>query len=492
MADVYVYSGAAGAGTGADWTNAFTTLAAALAAKAAGDKFWVADDHTPAAVAGNINHVSPGTDASPCYIYCVRRVGGSVPPVSADLRTTAVISNSGANNIVNSGVVAECYGIEFKSGSGSSNGSLNLQGNWKYVNCKGTLNTTSGSAAINVSGGKTELVNFVATFGAAGQKVSVSNARLIWRDTASAIGGTVPTNLVQSGNNSGSIQLVRLDLSAAGSGKNIVAAAGQPFDVEIIDCKLGSGVTVSASPTSPAINEVFLSRSDSTAVNYGEQHVSYEGVQTDETVVVRTGGASNGTTAKSRKLSPSANARWQKPFEALPIAKWNDNSGASKTATVEGIAFNITAIPKNDEIWCDFAYLGDASSPIATLVSGTKADGLATGSNQTASTQAWDSLATARANSTAYNVGDIRKVASNPGRLFYCTGAGTSAGSEPAGYATAVDGDAIIDGTATFRAGYRFSMSAAFTPQQKGVVYAYLKAGLASQPYYIDPKISIA
>ena len=34
-------------GDGSSWTNAYTTLAAACTAKAAGDVFWVADDHAP-------------------------------------------------------------------------------------------------------------------------------------------------------------------------------------------------------------------------------------------------------------------------------------------------------------------------------------------------------------------------------------------------------------------------------------------------------------
>ena len=45
MAIYYVYSGAAGAGTGADWANAYTTLTTAVSGKAAGDVFYIAHDH---------------------------------------------------------------------------------------------------------------------------------------------------------------------------------------------------------------------------------------------------------------------------------------------------------------------------------------------------------------------------------------------------------------------------------------------------------------
>jgi hypothetical protein len=67
MASVYVRSGAAGAGTGADWANAYTTLAAAFTAKAAGDVFYVSDDHAETQ-ASAMTLVSPGTAANPCFV----------------------------------------------------------------------------------------------------------------------------------------------------------------------------------------------------------------------------------------------------------------------------------------------------------------------------------------------------------------------------------------------------------------------------------------
>src|SRR5690349_22531992 len=98
MANVYVYSGAGGAGTGADWANAYTTLGAATAAKAAGDVFWIADDHAETAAAAK-TITFPGTAGNPNFAYCALRTGGSVPPVSADLRTTGTITTTGNNAI---------------------------------------------------------------------------------------------------------------------------------------------------------------------------------------------------------------------------------------------------------------------------------------------------------------------------------------------------------------------------------------------------------
>ena len=60
------------------------------------------------------------------------------------------------------------------------------------------------------------------------------------------------------------------------------------------------------------------------------------------------------------------------------------------------------------------------------------------------------STLTARANSTAYAVGDIVRTGTDSGRVFVCTVAGTSTSSEPGGMATAAFLASITDGTVTW------------------------------------------
>lgn len=57
------------------------------------------------------------------------------------------------------------------------------------------------------------------------------------------------------------------------------------------------------------------------------------------------------------------------------------------------------------------------------------------------------SVLTARANSTAYVVGDIVRTATDSNRVFVCVAAGTSDASEPAGMATLGQLREITDGT---------------------------------------------
>ncbi len=108
---------------------------------------------------------------------------------------------------------------------------------------------------------------------------------------------------------------------------------------------------------------------------------------------------------------------------------------------------------------------------------------LATPANQAADTgTTWNG--TARQNAHAYSLNDIISVQS---KLFICTTAGTSAGSEPGGYATAADGDSITDSGAVFRAGWRQKVDATFTPQLKGWVQGRVCLSKVSTTVYVDP-----
>lgn len=500
MANWYVRSGAAGTASGANWANAMLTLAAATAACAAGDSIYVSEDHSESSA--SVCTLAPaGSLSSPTSILCVNH-SGSVPPVSADLRTTAVVATTTTNAISVNGVSALYYGIIFQAGSSSSNAQLNVAGTSsnqvKLVSCGLKLGNTGSASRINLGVGAPSRViceSCTFTFGSqAGQGINggsggVADVRIL--GGSMVVGATVPTNMLVSGLSSiSNLMFEGVDLSAFGSGKNLVAANSSKTTFK--DCKINASVTVQAAITNP-FQETLLLRCDSGGTNYRNEKYSDQGTQTTETVIVRTGGASDGTTPVSAKIVSGTDSKWATvQFEALPIAIWNDVTGSNVTVTVEGLQDprTSTSLPNNDDVWFDVEYLGSSSTPQGTFKKGTKADALATGSALTASTQAWDSLVTARANSTAYNLGDARKVATNTGRVFICTTAGTSAGSEPGGFATAVDGGAVTDNTAVFTAAVRFKQALTLSspqPGQKGALYVYPKVAKASGTFYIDP-----
>lgn len=432
MATYYIYSGAAGGGTGADWANAFTTMATAINGKAAGDVFYVAHDHSETTAAA-VTITSPGTEANPCKIYCVDRAG-SVPPVSADLRTTAQVACTGNNNMSLAGS-ASCYGIIFAPGTSTNNASVTVSSTtgrtWRLVNCALRLGGNASTPRIHLgaAGGNTQVVleNTTLQFAHINQQVNC-NARIIWRNTPSVItGATIPTVLLNMANG-GNLFAEGVDFSAVTTGKSMfTSAATSNSNAVLKDCKLGAGNLLDGTPSAFGGIDLAVFRSDASSANYKFERHNAAGSQTVETTIVRTDGATDGTTPVAVKIVTTANSRWEFPFECLPISIWNDTTGAAITVTLQGI-WGGGAVPLNDDIWMDVEYLGTSGFPLAVKATCSKADGLTTGSNLPA-------------------------------------GSGTWGGSTT-----------------------KFALAATFTPQIKGPLTIYVNAAKASSTFYIDPK----
>jgi len=428
----------------------------------------------------------------------------SVPPTG--VLAGAAIKNtngSGGSNITiggNGTALHYWYGVTFEYSGASTNAQLVFGGGGNtYIVLDGCTLKLSGSTNTQItfgsSGGNNdlyELNNTTCYFTAVGQIIVPMGCRFNWRNTASAIGGTsVPTNVIDSLFTQYLIlDIEGVDFSAAGSGKTIllVPSSGAGY-ARFKDCKFGSGAALDNTINNATYFYVDYVRCDSAGTNYKDQRSSNEGTTTTETVVVRTNGASNGTTQLTHKYVTGTGPLWVKPHKGFPIAVWNTVLSTNRTVKLYGVV-NGASVPNNDEFWFDVEYLGASSSPMGSLASGTKANALTANAALTADTSAWDTLVTARANSHANVVGDVIKVASNTGRIFFCTTGGTTAGSEPGGYASAVDGGSVTDGSAVFRAGCRFSQTLTLSspqPAQVGYIYSYPKAAKASTTYYLDP-----
>lgn len=443
MAVKFVRSSATGAGTGADWTNAITTLAAALTASSAGDTIWVADDHAETQ-ASAMTLTSPGTAANPVFIYCVDHTVSS--PGAGDLKMAGSVTTTGASAITVGGSFY-CYGLTLSAGSGANSVNMTLNSTashiQKYERCSLQLAGTTGGSVLlcnGNNGAKTQLRNLSFKFASLSHGI-IHQGRVTWRNDdnfGAAVLGTIPAILFKaSSGNQEQLQIEGVDLSALGSGKTLVGAMTGSAIAVFKDCKFGASVTVAATPTAPGGIETFVSRSDSAATNYRQEKYGYAGTQVVETTVVRVGGASDGTTPLSWKISTSANSRWVAPFEAIPIAIWNEKTSGNLTVTVEGIwSGGAPGTPNNDDIWMDVEYLGSASSPQGSIESGSKANNLAAGVALPSSTNPW--------------------------------------GSSPA--------------TPT-----AFKMSSTFAaPAQKGLIYVYVKAAKASTTFYVDPLVSLS
>lgn len=393
MAVYYIYSGASGSANGSSWTNAYTTIAGALTSKAAGDIFYVANDHSES-TASAVTWTFPGTSASPNQLICVNR-SGSVPPVSADLAATGVATTTGTSNLTISGVVY-IQGMVLNIGTGAGAALLAVSGIWAYLkNCQ--INKPSTGVAAHTFGttsaeGEYVLDNTSFSWGATMTSgiADSRSSKLTWKNTATPFNGVAGANLPTTLINytlPSPIKLINLDLSSLGSGKTLFTVTA-PITAQIINCKLGSSVTIATSDTKFGGADIRVINSDSSNTITRAERYAPEGIETTELTIIKSGGASNGTTGFSRKMASSSLASYYSPLASMPIVVWNDITGSSKNVAVNIVNDGTTLT--NADVWIEVDYNSDASFPDGLTAFDGVADILAAGSNQTSdSTSTW-------------------------------------------------------------------------------------------------------
>jgi hypothetical protein len=468
----------------------------------AGSRVFVSDNHAESQ-ASAMSIVMAGTLASPQLIICAD--DAAEPPTA--VANTATVTTTGANAI-SIGGVGFVHGITFNVGTGGTAANLNFlnatNGGFQcFTDCNFKLLTTNTGSRVGISasasGGELRWEECGLLFSNASQFIEANVSIFEWVGGSILAGSSAATRLIVASGTFGRIQLIRIvnvDFSNMASSFNFVVPSSTGLRGSILNCKLPSSWTgdlFSVTPTQ-ASDRLEMHNCDSGATNYRLRVMDYAGKIRDETVLVRTGGATDGATPMSWKMEANTAAEYPLIKLITPVGNiWNSTTGGSKTLTISFI-HNESAALQNDEVSLSVRYPPTTTDPKGDSVSSEPATLLTTATDCTADTSsAWDSLVTARANSTAYTVGNLIKVASNSGRVFICTGAGTSAGSEPAGYATAADGDSVTDSGATFKAMRRQKLSVTFTPEMAGylqwtVHLANKFATSAGKTIYVDPE----
>lgn len=472
---------------------------------AAGDTCYVSSAHAEVQAAAMSINAGTASTATYSSIICVANAPSATPPVAGDITTGASINSSTSNAITLQGCVY-WQGVNFLSGSGSSAPTLTIsstQGGWiRLDNCTLTVNNTGASTLqIGASGSMTILQNTPVVFGGtATQIMGFGGGHVIWRDTPSALqksAGSWPTSLFNSGSfSNGDFLIENCDLSSY-AGTNWFGTSG-PVSGRLVmhNCKLPSGIALNASlgPREARIDQI---NCDTGGNIYNHSRLWYEGQQLVNTSAVRTGGASDGTTAYSWQITTNANTNKAMCFECLPIQIWNTVTGSNRTVTIEACYVG-TSLPINTDIWIDTVYYGTAGSVVGTTNSTTIATVLSSTSSWSASSATWSGSASARLANHAYVLGDLIGVssASSIVRLFQCTTAGTSFnGAAPGAYATATDGTQVTDGTAVFTAVERFQLTTTLSapqPQSAGYFTIYVRVGKTSGIYYVDPYVTLS
>ena len=372
------------------WKAPHARLSNAFAATwgAAGDFFYLADTHAETQAA-TLTLTSPGTEASPCNVPCVTKT--TVPPASANLTTGATLTTTGANALTVTGGSTFWSGVDLKCGTGATTAGLTINttigGVQSFKRSKlRKLGTTAINTAITGGAGCKIILDDTQLFlGASGDRVRPYN--LHWKNTASAAltqVGAPASGVFQLQAGAGSSIFDGIDLT--GNPTLVQGVATYPSRVIFKNCKTDAGVVLGVSGTRYA--DVLSLVSDSAATNYLSAKSSYDGLQTTETTIVRTGGASDGVTPVAWKIVTTANARLAFPFESLPMGPWNDTIAANRTITLYGI-WGGGAVPTNADIWFELSYMGSALTPMASFASCGVADVLAAGTNHASDSSTW-------------------------------------------------------------------------------------------------------
>lgn len=404
---------------------------------APGDLIYLSNHHAETGETGNA--------AFPTLNSCFLSVDDSAVPPTA-LLTGATVTFSSVNNTVVAigGLSSYWNGITFILVAGAAtggsffvlgSGATTAQAATIFENCTFNLNTGFTNSFIgvgaNTSSSSNNYIEFRACsflFSSTSQFVSCceSNVRIIGGSFGAS--GSAPNNLFV-GSTYATVYIQDCDLSNISS--NLFFTNNQIFACRYFleNCKINAGVTITngiQSQLNPGT--VALHNSDSAATNYRYYFSAYAGVVQSETTIVRTGGATNGTTPESWNITTNANSFFQTPFESEEIAIWNDNSGSLKTATV-CLASNSTL--NNNDIWLEIEYPSSSSSPLGAVTT-TRMAWLATPVALTADTSVWGGGVTNK---------------------------------------------------------YKFQLS--FTPQMKGPIKARIYTAKVSTTVYVDPLITI-
>ena len=388
MATAYVNSGAGGAATGADWTNAYLTLGAAVTAGA--DIIKVHNAHSEALAADTTYTFTVDT-----RIICVNKDSSDA------LSTGAIIGNQVTNWAISFAGAFELYiyGLVLKNGSSTSSSkgvSANGSDGSHYelesctFDCRGNTGSRIGFGSGGSTGNSyTKLKNCTARFNNAAHGFSFAGAMDVEGLTVDS-GGTAPTSLILGNSPNLVATLVACDLSFV-SGTLVSNFAGNGnSSIAFVNCKFNASVTIKAA-AGTVLNK---GQTTVTAIDCasGDTHYSlYHGDAFGETTAVTdyyyTSGGASINSSFAWKIVTTANCSFWNPYVSPWFSKAHTGTSAV-TLSIEGLRLSTTVI-QDDEVWGEFSYKGTSGQSIATLVNdrqdaGARANGTA-GSNQTSS-----------------------------------------------------------------------------------------------------------
>jgi hypothetical protein len=354
-------------------------------AAAAGDTIYIDDGHSEAGIGATLSVTGSTTFTNPFKIYCVDK--------ASDALSTGAVVASGNQDLRLSGFVYS-YGTTFSAGSGQiifsrlSDSNWILEGNNTTVLSSSSVNNIIGYSSnykcyLTVINGNIELNN-----GSGATSIQLGTLAFRW------YGGKLVSSIgvdnllaIEASSVTHRTELRDVDLEDIGQGATTsyivnLSSGDACYDILLTRCKLPSdaGFAVTDSEwMTPYQGKVALRHCSSANQSYDFFEQSYEGTCQDETTIVRTGGASDGTTGISCKMDSSSGCLENMfALESIPITGWT-SSTTEKTFTIEFIHDSATAL-QDDEIWMELEYPANNTDGLGAIakskcaVLGTPAD----------------------------------------------------------------------------------------------------------------------
>jgi len=450
VANIYVRSSDGNdADNGSTWALAKALLQGAAAIDAAGDDIFLASSHSQS-TAGTLTLAFAGTPWNPVRALSVN---DSAEPPTALLAGASIVT-TGASDLTITGS-AYLWGLTLSAGSGAVNADLKLNdigagdNRQVYENCTLRQGGTGPSARLvigaNASSNSdpnwTKWINCTARFARAAGGILAQCGHFIWEGGGIEAGGTALTTALFLPPVSGRpniVTMIGVDLTELGAACSIFTASASGLQLcTMMNCKLPaswSGTLVTG--TKKAQGRYSMYNCDNADTNYRLWIEDFSGAIRDETTIVKTGGASDGTTPIAWKMTTDSNANEAvSPLISDPIPVWIDSTGASKTVEVDFVHDGATAL-QDDEVWMEVEYLGTSGYPISSKATCKRASVLTSPADHASSSATWTT-----------------------------TGLGTP---------------------------NKQKLSVSFTPAEKGVAFIRIFHGKPSQTIYVDPKPTVS
>jgi hypothetical protein len=148
---------------------------------------------------------------------------------------------------------------------------------------------------------------------------------------------------------------------------NIFAVPAGTLIADLVNSKIGSGVTVAPTWNHPGEGEITLRNCNSGDSHYSLAHYNYLGSTVISTSIYTGTASTDYGTSLSWVVASSANSTFYKPYVSPWIDVYHDGTSAI-TPSVEVVRDGSATAYQDDEIWAEWSYQGTTGSTRASFV----------------------------------------------------------------------------------------------------------------------------